>query len=108
MTISSGRAFTSSGAETAGSFRVSDSGVFVSDGSSAGACGPLLGELIAGSTREEDDARKRLQALGFALSKTVRLVLFRPIDERKAISLAYLRAQLEQAFHGSMGIIQGN
>ena len=79
-----------------------------SDGSSAGACGPLLGELIAGSTREEDDARKRLQALGFALSKTVRLVLFRPIDERKVISLAYLRAQLEQAFLGSMGIIQGN
>ena len=34
-------------------------------------------------------------------------MLFRPIDERRVISLAYLRAQLEQAFHGSMGVIRG-
>ena len=74
---------------------------------SAGACGPLLGELIAGSAREEDDARKRLQGLGYAVPATVRLMLFRPIDERRVISLAYLRAQLEQAFHGSMGVIRG-
>ena len=68
--------------------------------------GPLLDELLSGSTRDEDEVRRRFADLGHALPGSVRLLLFRPVDEVRMISPTYLHSQLFQAFRGSVGTVR--
>lgn len=78
------------------------------DVASSAEYGPLLGELFDGTSMDETIVRKRLSSMGYALPASVRVLLFRSAEPSKTISLAYLRAQLLQCFHGSIGIVRDN
>jgi len=68
--------------------------------------GPLLEELLAGVSMDEGIIRKRMSSMGHTLPATLRVLLFRPVEATKTISLAYLRSQLLHCFHGSIGIVR--
>lgn len=52
--------------------------------------GPLLEELLAGVSMDEGIIRKRMSSMGHTLPATLRVLLFRPVEATKTISLAYL------------------
>ena len=66
---------------------------------------PLLHELISGTTRQESDVRRLLKELGYVVPPSVRLLLLSQTDTRHVVSATFLRAQLKQAFRGSVGIM---
>ena len=70
--------------------------------------GPLLRSLLDGAPMEDNLVRKRMASMGHALPATVRVLAFRQMEPSRTISLAFLRSQLLQCFHGSVGILRGD
>lgn len=66
---------------------------------------PLLRELLSGAAMDEDVVRKRMASMGHPLPASVRVLVFRPTDPSRIISLTYLRSQLLQVFRHSVGIV---
>ena len=79
-----------------------------SDDGSSREYGSLLRELLNGTIAEEESARRRMAATGHPLPASMRVLLFQPLNPSKTVSPSYLRSQLLQAFHRSLGIDEGD
>lgn len=65
---------------------------------------PLLSELLGGAPLDEETARKRLLSLDASVPATMKVLVFRSFDVRRAISESYLQAQLAEVFLESVGM----
>lgn len=68
--------------------------------------GPLLRELLDGGAMDGEVARRRMSSMGHPLPSQMRVLVFRPSDPGRIISLSFLRSQLLQCFRGSVGIVR--
>lgn len=70
--------------------------------------GPLFSGLLAGGGMGEAEARRQAEMDGLRVPARMLLLVARVTDSTKAVSLAFLRSQLLQAFPGSFGIVREN